>query len=134
MLPGPRPPSNQQFLLLAITIGLAIVIAGAVIAQALIAAPASLPITPQVIVRTVERVLIVTATPDPPTSTPIPSPTPSPQPTPTAIPTPTPTPSPTPLPPPRWRELGDLSSVEYRDHRRRARPSAPWDQRAAAGR
>ena len=113
MLPGPRPPSNQQFLLLAITIGLAIVIAGAVIAQALIAAPASLPITPQVIVRTVERVLIVTATPDPPTSTPIPSPTPSPQPTPTAIPTPTPTPSPTPLPPPRWRELGDLSSVEY---------------------
>ncbi len=115
MLSGPRPPSNQPFLLLAIAglIGLAIVIAGVIVAQALMAAPAALPITPPVVVRTVERVLVVTATPGPPTPTSTPTPTPSPQPTPTATPIPTPTPSPTPLPPPRWRELGDLSSVEY---------------------
>lgn len=62
------------------------------------------------VIRTVEKLVIVTATPsptEPPTLTPLPSPTP------TAQPTPTPSPTPTPLPPPQWDELSDLSVVEY---------------------
>ena len=115
MSPGPRPPSNQTLILLAIAgaIGALLLLLAAVASRLILSAPLAPPATPLVVIRTVERVLVITATPEPPTPTATATPTPSPQPTPTATATPTPTPSPTPLPPPRWSALGELSSVEY---------------------
>lgn len=92
---------------------LAIVVIGVVAALSIASRPASQPAPiaeRPTVVQTVEKLIIITATPiptEPPTPTALPTETPAPE------PTPTPTPTPTPLPPPKWNALGDLSTVEY---------------------
>ncbi|BCX03224.1 MAG: hypothetical protein KatS3mg053_1162 [Candidatus Roseilinea sp.] len=98
---------------------LAIVAIGVVAALSIASRPAAQPepiAERPTVVQTVEKLIVITATPaptEPPTPTPVPTATPTPEPTPTSTPMPTPTPTPTPLPPPKWSELGDLSTVEY---------------------
>jgi hypothetical protein len=91
----------------------AIVAIGVIAALAIASRPASPP-TPMaerpIVVQTVEKLIIITATPTP---TEPPTPTAPPTATPTPEPTPTPTPTPTPLPPPKWNALSDLSTLEY---------------------
>ncbi|MCS6848217.1 MAG: DUF4230 domain-containing protein [Anaerolineae bacterium] len=100
-------------------VALAVVVIGVVAALSIASRPAAQPAPVAerpIVVQTVEKLIIITATPaptEPPTPTPVPTATPTPEPTPTSTATPVPTPTPTPLPPPRWSELGDLSTVEY---------------------
>lgn len=106
----------STLILVAAIVAAAILVVAVIAAMAIAsrAAPAAQPDQPVAaqspIVQTVEKLVIVTATP-PPTLPP--SPTPLPTATDTPEPTATPAPTPTPLPPPRWSELGYLSSVEY---------------------
>ncbi len=113
-------PDNRSFwtrsstlIAVASIVALAIVAIGVFAAMSIAARPAPQPAQVAerpTVVQTVEKIIVVTATPaptEPPTATPTPVPTSTPE------PTPSPTTTPTPLPPPRWSELGDLSSVEY---------------------
>ncbi|MCS7054767.1 MAG: DUF4230 domain-containing protein [Thermoflexales bacterium] len=98
---------------------LAIIVIGAAAALLIISQPASptaVVAERPTVIKTVEKIIIITATPvptEPPTPSPLPTATPTPTPTPTPQPTPTPTPTPTPLPPPKWSALSDLSVIEY---------------------
>lgn len=98
---------------LAAAAALAIVAIAVVAALSIASQPASPPMPTAeqpIVVQTVEKIIVITATPmptKPPTPTASPTARPSPEPTPTL------TPTPTPLPPPKWSALGDLSSVEY---------------------